>query len=513
MDNKKKTLIISSIIILLLVLVVGGAYAFFTYENGTKSDIVTGQIYMNYEETSTISLTGVFPETKEQALARQDENGVFEFTITGRNTSKYPVYYEIDLLEGGVMTGKTETSTKILPEHVRIYLERDGEPLVDGMTFKDFNNRRIYVETVPANQTTNIEHKYTLRMWIDENVTISDTALNADYTTSEWNDSYTSLKVRVVGDLNPKELPGPMIRVGSAADYKFWSDDIENVKSSIKEVNFIQLENSEIDTRFNAATIKSDVSPNNDYPVKVWLETNETDSSKYTMYVASEEEIYFPSDCSSMFDSFTGVEEINFDNADTGQVTDMNYMFYDCNNLIQVDVSDFDTSQVMSMRSMFARCRKLVELDTSDFNTSNVTTMYQMFGLCNSLIELDLSKWDTSNVTTMQYMFCECHSLKSLDLSNWNINKVTAMSYMFTACYNLLSLDISNFSFDKVLPPYEGIFNSVGRDLPTGTYTTVYVKDDYELDGTTYSPQNWILNITGPGRPSEWSTSNVIVKQ
>ena len=204
MNSKKKTLIISTIIILLLLLAVGGAYAFFSYENGTKSDIVTGQIYMNYEETSTISLTGVFPETKAQALARQDENGVFEFTITGRNTSKYPIYYEIDLLDGGVITGKTETSTKILPEHVMIYLEKDGVPVIEGKTYADFNNRRIYVETVPANQTTNIEHKYVLRMWIDENVTISDTHPNADYTTSEWNDSYASLKVRVVGDFEEK---------------------------------------------------------------------------------------------------------------------------------------------------------------------------------------------------------------------------------------------------------------------------------------------------------------------
>ena len=204
MESKKG--IIITILVVLLLLVVGVTYAFFTYESGTKSDIVTGQIYMNYEETSTISLTGVFPETKEQALARNDENGVFEFTITGRNTSKYPVYYEIDLLEGGVMTGKTEQSTRLLPEHVRIYLERDGEPLVDGMTFKDWNNRRIYVDTVPANQTNNIEHKYTLRMWIDENVTISDTDPDADYTTTEWNDAYTSLKVRVVGDFEKKEI-------------------------------------------------------------------------------------------------------------------------------------------------------------------------------------------------------------------------------------------------------------------------------------------------------------------
>ena len=206
MEKKKRNLILGLVLVLLL-LVVGVTYAFFSYENGTKSDIVTGQIYMNYEETSTISLTGVFPETKVQALARQDENGVFEFTITGRNTSKYPIYYEIDLLDGGVITGKDASSTKILPEHVMIYLEKDGVPVIEGRSYKDFNNRRIYVETVPANQETNIEHKYVLRMWIDENVTISDTDPNADYTTTEWNDSYASLKVRVVGDFEEKTLP------------------------------------------------------------------------------------------------------------------------------------------------------------------------------------------------------------------------------------------------------------------------------------------------------------------
>ena len=76
------------------------------------------------EETSNILLADLLPETKEEALARNDENGVFEFSITGRNTSEKPIYYEIDLLEGDVVTGEngvSETVTKILPEHVMIY--------------------------------------------------------------------------------------------------------------------------------------------------------------------------------------------------------------------------------------------------------------------------------------------------------------------------------------------------------------------------------------------------------
>ena len=475
MDNKKKFIL--SVLVVLLLLTIGVTYAFFTYESGTKSDIVTGQIYMNYEETSTISLTGVFPETKEQALARTDENGVFEFTITGRNTSKYPVYYEIDLLEGGLITGTTESSTKILPEHVRIYLERDGEPLVDGMTYKDWNNRRIYVDTVPANQTSNIEHKYTLRMWIDENVTISDTVPNANYTTSEWNNSYTSLKVRVVGDFNPKELPGMMARLGTSG---FWEDNILNVKTNIKEVNFIQLDNSEIDTRYNAATIKSDVSTSQEYPVKAWLEVDERDASKYTMYVASEEEIYFPSYSYAMFDSFSGLTTINFDNIDTSQVTSMYRMFYECGSLTKINgINKFDTSNVKDMIQMFSNAKKLTILNLANWDTKSVTDMSNMFMGCNSLESLNINNWDTSSVkgTGMSAMFygCtnlyeiigienfntgnveyltgvfdSCSSLTSLDLSNWNTSNAIMMSALFYGCSSLQNLNVSGWNTSNV---------------------------------------------------------------
>ena len=403
MNNKKK--IILSVLVALLLLAIGVTYAFFTYENGTKSEIVTGQIYMNYEETSTISLTGVFPETKAQALARNDENGVFEFTITGRNTSNQPVYYEIDLLEGGLITGATEQSTKILPEHVRIYLERDGEVLIDGKKYNDWDNRRVFVETIPANQENNIEHNYVLRMWIDENVTISDTNLDADYTTGEWNGSYASLQVRVVGDFNPKELPGAMARLGTSY-FKFWTDDIINVRSSIKEVNFIQLDNSEIDIRYNAALIKSDVSTSQEYPVKAWLEVDEEDSTNYIMYVASEEEIYFPSNSIFMFYNFTGAEMIKLDNVDTSQVTNMSGMFEACKKTKTLDLSKFNTSNVTDMQLMFAENANLTKIvGIEGFDTRQVISMQNMFNGCSNLINLDISSWDASKVSFNYAMF------------------------------------------------------------------------------------------------------------
>ena len=203
--KKTRTKLILSLVLVMLLLVFGVAYAYFNYSNtGEKSEIVTGQIYMNYTENSNIYLTNAFPETKEQALARNDTNGVFNFTIDGKNTSKYDIYYGINLVEGDVIDGKT---VKIKPEHIMIYLECDGEVLIDGIRYSDWDNQRIWVEKINAGTNTQTSKNYTLRMWIDENVKISDTSPNADYTTDEWNNAYASLKVNVNGNLDTMNMP------------------------------------------------------------------------------------------------------------------------------------------------------------------------------------------------------------------------------------------------------------------------------------------------------------------
>ena len=202
--KSKKNLILSSVLVMLL-LVGGVTYAYFNYSaTGERSEIVTGQIYMNYTENSNIYLTNAFPESKEQALARTDENGVFNFTIDGKNTSKYDIYYGINLVEGEPIDGKT---VAIKPEHIMIYLECDGEVLIDGIRYSDWDNQRIWVEKIEAGTNTQTSKNYTLRMWIDENVKISNSSPNADYKTDEWNNAYVSLKVNVNGNLDTMNMP------------------------------------------------------------------------------------------------------------------------------------------------------------------------------------------------------------------------------------------------------------------------------------------------------------------
>ena len=53
------------------------------------------------------------------------------------------------------------------------------------------------------------------------------------------------------------------------------------------------------------------------------------------------------------------------------------------------------------MAAMFYGCSSLKELNLNNFNTNNVTNMGGMFDGCSSLKELNLNIFNTNNVTNM----------------------------------------------------------------------------------------------------------------
>ena len=57
---------------------------------------------------------------------------------------------------------------------------------------------------------------------------------------------------------------------------------------------------------------------------------------------------------------------------------------------------------------MFICCSSLKELNLNNFNTNNVTDMSYMFNGCSSLKELNLNNFNTNNVTDMSDMFSGC---------------------------------------------------------------------------------------------------------
>ena len=76
--NKKIIFIVACA---LLLVTVGVSYAFFTYVRigDSNNKLIAGNIYLHYNESDTLTIPNAFPETKAEALDRDDN--YITFTI------------------------------------------------------------------------------------------------------------------------------------------------------------------------------------------------------------------------------------------------------------------------------------------------------------------------------------------------------------------------------------------------------------------------------------------------
>ena len=125
-------------------------------------------------------------------------------------------------------------------------------------------------------------------------------------------------------------------------------------------------------------------------------------------------------------ETITGLEYLN-----TVNVTDMSFLFHNCQKLTSLDLSHFNTANVTNMSSMFDGCTGLTSLDVTNFNTANVTDMSYMFYGCRRLKEIYVSdKFVTNSVQSSEDMFLGCNSLSG-DI-DWTSDKATDKTYAKT---------------------------------------------------------------------------------
>lgn len=210
---KSKTgLILVFIIIGLIFSVSGFSYAWYNYtREGTNNELIAGNIYLTMDEGSEqLNISGVFPTTVSEA--RSKDNNFITFTLNGINESDRTIYYEIKLDHGDE---KDQPYERFLDSEIHfdlIEIDEDGnelEYLLYNMTFDNFENKRIWVDTVDANTTTEVVKRYKLRAWLDENIIISDTEANATYPSTgarAYKNHYASIKVSVFGDFQVKNM-------------------------------------------------------------------------------------------------------------------------------------------------------------------------------------------------------------------------------------------------------------------------------------------------------------------
>ena len=150
----------------------------------------------------------------------------------------------------------------------------------------------------------------------------------------------------------------------------------------------------------------------------------EDESGINKMYVAQEDVLKIPGKFGSNLNNFYNTEgnkilSLSKWKIGTSNVTDMTYMFMQCESLKSLDLSNFDTSKVTKMYAMFANCKSLTSLDLSNFNTSNVTNMNNFFYYNTSLTSFYLSSsfFNSTSLTTYDFS----------PLSNWKDTESLAM--------------------------------------------------------------------------------------
>ena len=157
MDSKKnhKFKYILPIVVLVLVLIAGVSYAWFTYrEEGETSKVIAGSLYLTMNEgNDTINIENIFPETKEEARAR--DNNFITFTLKGKNTStQKDINYEIKLTNGTDKSGKERFNPEDLVFDLIEIGDNDEETIIlDAVSYDELNEKSEYTLTFENNSS------------------------------------------------------------------------------------------------------------------------------------------------------------------------------------------------------------------------------------------------------------------------------------------------------------------------------------------------------------------------
>ena len=92
-----------------------------------------------------------------------------------------------------------------------------------------------------------------------------------------------------------------------------------------------------------------------------------------------------------------------------------------------IDFNDIDTSEITNMEGLFAYKRNLTSIDISDWNVSGVKNMEEMFAGCKDLESIgDISGWNIESLKDITGMFYACEKLTNTgDLNKWGSNNIS----------------------------------------------------------------------------------------
>lgn len=532
-DRKQNILIVLGIFVL-IGMIGGFTYAFFNYtRTGGANTIQVGRISFVSEQTNanTINLTNAFPISRNAASTDTTNTDDVVITITGDTTYSDGIEYLLTATAvDNTKNNKTVpisiiTSASNLGTNDEEYFDnRGGSTAVYKVLAKQTisNNDQLLVGYIPSG-VSGVNGSVTIRAFIDRDlVSISDTYDETNgvsdnmgttsnwvngrtnFTTTEWNDISVSFKVKVEAN------EGTWVEeVRSVNAMNTFPTTITDQKANIKEVYFNKMGATAMQNAYNNATIKADLTYNNEGKVLAWLETNTTDNTKYNLIVASDGDTYLTTG-QSLFSGWK-MQKIEFNNINTERLTSMASMFGGCSNLTSIDLSGLGSDNLTNMGGMFFGCTSLTSINMSNFNFGS-SILAGCFAGLSSVQTINLANANTRNITNMGGAFSGCSNLISIDLSGLGGNNLAVVAGMFAGCTSLTNINMSNFNFGTITSLYGSSDSSINQS-PFYGLTNVQTIDLNNANISNVTNMSGMFgnspNLTTIYVSNVWNVSNV----
>ena len=514
-DKKQMYIVIGAFA---LVLLLGGVtYAFFNYtRTGTVNIIKTGKMSFNSEQGTAINLTNMFPIDVSSGIPNDNTKvGTLTINITGDTTYDNGIEYKVSAvnvsnsvgnktlpisLDVSVANNTTNDPATTLGTSDEDYFDnRGGNNSIYKVLAKDVisNNQELLVGYI-AKGATGVDGNIVIRAYLDDSkILISDTYNNGNtptdslgtpasmgegktvFTTTEWNSlqedgASFQIKVEANGGIWVEE-----IRSVNAMGSISASSEIMDKKWNITEIYFNKMGPTSMQNAYDAATIKADLTYNNEGKVLAWLESDPLDNTKYILYIASDGDTYLTVG-ERLFNGWaSATRKIEFNNINTSRLTSMASMFNACSSLTSIDLSKFNTTNVTDMSQMFSSCSSLTNIDISGLNTNNVTTMSGMFMSCGELLSVNLSNLGSNNLNNIGGMFTGDTKLANINMSGFNFG-TASLSGFLSGSIGLTTIDLSDVNISNVT-------NTSMMFAGSTSLTTIYVSNTWNTDSITTS--------------------------
>ena len=205
----KKQIKYNTLFLILAIFLLGISYAFFAYYRVSNKDtsIVAGGIYMRMTTTSLDNKTNMYPMSSSDGMVKGTK---YKFKVEGYNESKKDISYGIYINQGEYQSSKVRLNDSDIMMVLKETKNGETKVVYGPGSLEEFNNTLIYSNTIDKDiaKSNKVSIEYELTTWVSEKVLISDTVKDKEgrsvYTQKNFSNSYTSLKVEVVGDFEPK---------------------------------------------------------------------------------------------------------------------------------------------------------------------------------------------------------------------------------------------------------------------------------------------------------------------